>query len=213
MFYTPTDRETQDELRQIYTNYTYNVIFYNSLQKVMKSVSLKPESLNDKINEDYLENIKLISWILFILSKKRENGDLPTRANLLMTATAYVLRQSNPEFALEFVIGDDRRKAIIPGPSKISMEKPILEYLCGLMAFEYDNITEGIKLRFDNEVKSLFHNKLGIDENTALKCIADRDRIHVLIRKLEEFYRNSMDGDFIDQITVARESRVRDYDL
>lgn len=53
---------------------------------------------------------------------------------------------------------------MVPGPNKEGMEKQILEYLCGLMTFEYDSVTESIQKRFDEEVKTLFREKLGVPE-------------------------------------------------
>lgn len=94
MMVTACPSETRREFRSLFTDYTINVIYYNALQKVMRYVSLKTAAEGSPV-EEYVDSLKILSWILFVLMRKPDLDDLPSKANLLMATTGYCLKQSS----------------------------------------------------------------------------------------------------------------------
>ena len=127
----------------------------------MKSVSLQPTD-GTVHAEEYVEQLKVLSWILFVMVRDEEVYDLPSAANLLMVATTFCLKHSQNECNLQFKINKEGNKVVFPGKNKLQMEKQILEYLCGLMNFSYDDITESMKKIFDAKVEKMFSDSMKI---------------------------------------------------
>lgn len=76
------------------------------------------------------------------------------------------------------------------------------------MNFNCDEETRSIKTMFNTKINSLFGDVFKLNKLEAHNLIEDPEKISTMIRRLEDFYKDSLDLNDIDESIFIRESRV-----
>lgn len=119
-----------------------------------------------------------------------------------------VLRYSNENYKLEFVITDSGNKTIIPGDCKAKVEEDLFEYLCKIMKFPCYEEAHVAKRNFIEDIDNFLFEKFKYDKKEIRSSISEKNKIGVFLRLLEQHYLNNLEVDDLDESIYVREPNV-----